>query len=629
MFWQPAAPPSPRRESGFRGRTALRGLQRAAGREVRDLARAPEASRAVKYYESAASTRIRAGATAALALTAALSAQAPKFVPVTTDMLVNPSPDDWLMYSRTYDAQRFSPLKQITRQNVGQLKLAWLHEMGGMGTVESIPLVYRGIMYIVLPGNGVRALNAATGEKVWEYSRPTGNTRTKTLAMYEDMLFYTAPDGFIVALDLRTGALRWEAKTTGGLTSGPIVVEGKVLTGRTCTGGLRANCYVSAHDARTGAEVWKFFTAAGPGEPGGDTWGDAPEGTRAASTWGVPGSYDPVRRLIFWGVANPTPNTRMTRHGGNPDAIPTFAPADLFSNSTVALNPDAGKVVWYYQHLPGDDWDEDYTHERTLLRTAVNPDPRFVKWINPDVGRGEQRDVAVMVGEGGGIWALDRATGQFLWASPFPADVRNFIISSIDVKTGITHLNTDLIFREPGQKHTLCFWNTRSYWPLAYHPGLNALYVPYVDNCLDMTSAVPEQDGQPAVREQRVGARRSGVELDSFAGIAKINMTTGETIRFYTGRAPGNGAMLATAGDLVFWGDVAEKFHAFDAATGKILWETKLEGSIQNSTITYAVNGRQYVAVFTGEGALTGGLIEQAGLQPARRHNAVYVFGLP
>jgi alcohol dehydrogenase (cytochrome c) len=498
----------------------------------------------------------------------------------------------------------------------------------GMGTVESIPLVYRGIMYFAVPGAGVRALDAATGSAIWSYKRELGNSRTKTLAIFDDLVFYTAPDGFIVALDARTGEMRWETKTSGGLTSGPIVVEGKVLTGRTCTG-QRANCYISAHDARTGKEIWKFFTAAGPGEPGGETWGDAPEPTRTASTWGLPGSYDPVRKLIYWGVANPTPNTRMARHGGNPDAIPTFAPADLYSNSTVALNPETGKLAWYYQHLPGDDWDEDYTHERTLLRTPVSPDSRFVKWINPDIRRGSPRDIAVMVGEGGGIFALDRATGQFLWASPFPYDVKNFIISSIDVKTGITHLNTDLLFREPGQKHTLCFWNTRSYWPLAYHPALNSLYVPFVDNCLDMTSAIPATAEQAAVGEKRVGARRAGTELDAFAGVAKVNMATGEVKRIYTGRAPGNGAMLATAGDLVFWGDLNQKFRAFDANSGKILWETTLQGAIQNSTITYAVNGKQYVAVFTGEGALTGGLIDQAGIQPARRHNAIYVFALP
>jgi alcohol dehydrogenase (cytochrome c) len=532
------------------------------------------------------------------------------------------------MYSRTYDAQRFSPLRQITRQNVGQLKTAWTKPMPG-GTHESIPIVYRGVMYVVQPGATVWALNAATGELIWEYKRDTNiNSRTKTLAIYDDLVFYTAPDSYLVALDAATGKVRWETKTDGGMTSGPIVVEGKVLTGRTC-GSARANCYVSAHDAKTGVEAWRFYTAAGSNEPGGETWGGAPDERRTASTWGLPGGYDPVRRLVYWGVANPTPNTRMARHGGDFDAIARSAPADLYSNSTIALNPDTGKLAWYYQHLPGDDWDEDYAHERTLLHTTVAPDPRFVKWINTSIPRGAERDVAVMVGEGGGVFSIDRSTGEFLWATPFPFDAPNFLISVIDGKTGKSSLNWDLVFREPGERHVICYWNTRSYWPTAYHPGLNSLYVPWVDNCLDMTSAVPARDGQPAVPEKRGGQPRAGSRPDEFAGLAKINMETGEIRHIYKGRAPGNGAVLATAGDLVFWGDLDQKFRAFDADNGKILWETTLGGTINNSTITYAVNGRQYVAVMTGEGLLTGGVIAQAGLQPTRRHNEIDVFALP
>ena len=250
-----------------------------------------------------------------------------------------------------------------------------------------------------------------------------------------------------------------------------------------------------------------------------------------------------------------------------------------------------------------------------------------MKWINPDVPRGQMRDVAVMVGEGGGIWALDRTNGQFLWASPFPYDVKNFIISSIDVKTGIPHLNTDLIFREPGQRHVLCYWNTRSYWPLAYHPGQNALFVPFADNCMDMTSAIPASGDQAGKPEQRAGSIRSGVGTDAFSGVAKVNMTTGE-MSGYIGPGSGNGAVLRRR-DLVFWGDLANHFRAFDAVNGKVLWDTTLQGPIQNSTITYAVNGKQYVAVLTGEGLLTERLMSQVGLKPTRGHNAVYAFALP
>ena len=554
---------------------------------------------------------------------AAVSAERPPFVPITDKTLLNPPPDEWLMYSRTYDAQRFSPLKQITRQNVAQLKEVFKLEFPG-GQQESIPLVYRGVMYVVVPPNAIRAVDATTGEQIWEHKRPSGQARIKAIAMYDDMVYWTAPDGFVQALDARTGEVRWQTKTDGGMTSGVIVVEGKVLSGRACSP-VGANCYIAAHDAKTGKELWRFRTAATDSDPGGASWAGSPEAGRMAATWGLPGGYDPQRRLVFWGVANPMPNTRRARHDGKFDAIPTSAPADLYSNSTVALNPDTGKLAWYFQHLPGDDWDQDYTHERTLVRTAVNPNPKFVKWINPDVKRGEQRDVSIMVGEGGGIFVNDRATGQFLWATPFPFDAPNFLIKDIDVKTGRVHANDSVMLRQPGERHVICSYNTRSYWPTAFHPGENALYSPYVDNCLDMTAA--SADG--TVRERRVAIAREGSDPATWAGVAKVNVSTGEIRYIHRQHAPGNGAVLATAGDVVFWGDLDHVFHAFDAASGKVLWETKLNGPIQNSTITYGVNGKQYVAVLTGVGAVTGSVIQQAGLKTNRTYNSLSVFALP
>jgi alcohol dehydrogenase (cytochrome c) len=551
------------------------------------------------------------------------SAQRQAFTPVTEEMLLKPAAEDWLMYSRTYDAQRFSPLSQITTKNVGQLREVFKKELPA-GPHESIPIVYRGVMYLQLPGNTLQALDAATGTVIWEHKRPASASRAKTIAIYEDMVYSTTPDGFIVALDARTGEVRWETKSTGRLTAGAMIVEGKVLSGRACAP-RREDCYIAAHDAKTGKEVWRFYTAASSAEPGGDTWAGAPDETRAASTWALPGGYDPVRRLIYWGVANPTPNTRANRHGGNTNAIPTESPADLYSNSTVALDPDTGKLRWYYQHLPGDDWDEDYPNERTLLRTSFNPDPKFVKWINPDVKRGEQRDVAVMVGEGGGIFVIDRGTGQFLWANPFPFDTPDFLISNVDGKTGRVSLNKSKLFTGPSDRRVICFWNTRSYWPTAYHPGVNALFVPYVENCLDMTTA--GADGNP--RERRVGIPRPGSNPDTWAGLMKIDMSTGVMKPIHTGRAPGNGAVLTTAGNLVFWGDLDQKFRAFDADSGTLLWEQPLGGPIQNSTITYAVGGKQYVAVLTGIGAVTGSLMDQAGIKPNRAYNALYVYALP
>jgi alcohol dehydrogenase (cytochrome c) len=544
------------------------------------------------------------------------------FVPVTDKMLLNPSPDDWLMYSRTYDAQRFSPLKQITKSNVGQLHEVFKKELGN-GPHESIPIAYRGVLYVQFPGAVIQAINGATGETIWEYKHPNGtSSRAKALSIYEDMVYYTAPDNSIVALDARTGAVRWQVKTPGNPTAGTVVIDGKVLSGRAC-GGNGTNCYVLALDARTGKEAWKFYEVAQDSDPeAAKTWGGVPEARREASAWGLPGGYDPQRRLIFWGISNPMPNTRVARHNGNPDAVSYDTPADLYSNSTVALNPDTGKLVWYYQHLPADDWDEDYPHERTLIRTSVNPDPKFVKWINPDIRKGQQRDIMLSVGEGGGMWALDRQTGQFLWATPFPFDHPNFLISNIDPKTGRVSINKSLVFRKPGERHLICYWNTRSYWPTAYSPQHNALYVPYLENCLDMTA------GEAGARDKRGGQIAPGANPDTWQGLMKVNASTGEMTALFKEHAPSNGAVLATAGDLIFWGDLDHKFRAFDADNGKVLWEQTLNGPVQNSTITYAVDGKQYVAVLTGVGLNTAGVIDQAGIKPNRTYNALYVFGL-
>ncbi|MCH7979334.1 MAG: PQQ-binding-like beta-propeller repeat protein [Acidobacteria bacterium] len=339
-------------------------------------------------------------------ITPAAVAQVNDYVPVTREMLLDPPPGDWLMFSRTYDNQRFSPLDQINRQNVGQLRMVWARGMGA-GIHENIPLVHQGVMYVATPGAVIQALDATNGDLIWEYRRKLpadlsnfiGNAgRARSIAIYEDLVFYAAPDGYLLGLDARTGELRWETRvhdyTTGTQhTTGPIVVEGKLITGRGCSGS-RAGCFIAAHDALTGKELWKFYTTPAPGEPGGDSWGSVPVEKRMASPWGLPGAYDPVRKLVYWGIANPKPHTRLKRHGGNIDDIPRSAPADLYSNSTVALDPSTGKLAWYYQHLPGDDWDADHTQERILLRTAFNPDPAAVKWINPLIPRGEERDIA-------------------------------------------------------------------------------------------------------------------------------------------------------------------------------------------------------------------------------------------
>ena len=554
------------------------------------------------------------------------------FKPVTKEMLENPAPEDWLMFSRTYDAQRHSPLDQINKKNVSKLQLAWSRGIGTAGEIQSIPLVYNGVMYVLGPDGVILALNAVTGDLLWKYERTMDDAtkrraraRSKNLAIYENMIISTAPDNYVIAVDAQTGKLIWETKVDGGQqSSGPIVANGIVVSGRACEGGKRESCFIAGHDAKTGKELWKFQNIPAMGEPGSETWGKSPDHDKnTASTWGLSGSYDPERNLVLWGIANPVPNTRGDRHGGDAAGTAFASPADLYSNSTVALVPETGELKWYYQHLPGDDWDMDYTNERTLVRTKINPDPKHVKWIN-EAARGQTRDVTVMMGEGGGLFVNDRATGEFLWATPFPFDTPHFVLSKIDTKTGQTFINKDVVLKEPGEQHLVCYWNTVSYWPSSYSPRTNSLYSTYIDNCLDMTRSKGED------REQRMRGTRPGYDEAESNGLAKINLETGEIMFFNQSARPSTGAMLTTDGGLVFNGDLYRYFRAFDEKTGKKLWETRLGGPPTVSTITYAVNGKQYVAVIS---AFNFASMSLAGMMKVpdyiRDHFAVYVFALP
>jgi alcohol dehydrogenase (cytochrome c) len=562
-------------------------------------------------------------------------AQHGAFVPVTQVMQANPDPGDWLHISRTYNQHRFSPLKQITRANVGQLRMAWSRGLPA-GVQEATPIVYRGVMYATAPGGGLLALDATNGDVLWEHRReyargvPAIAARSKNLGIYEDMIYFGAPDGFLVAVDAATGKMRWETKVDNGqITAGGLLVaDGKVISNRTCEQGRREFCFIAAHDARTGKEVWKFYVTAAPGEQGGDTWGTVPVEQRAAGPWGLPGSYDPVRKVVYWGVANPNPYTRFKRHGRY-DALSLTSPAELFTNSTVALDVATGKLVWYFQELPGDDWDADHNQERLLIRTRVAPDPRHVKWINPAVAPGSEQDVVITVAEGGGMFAVAQQTGQFLWGRPFPYDDPNLNMRVVDVKTGQTGVNPDKLFKKDGDTILGCYHNTRGLWQIAYHPGKNALYVPFHDQCLSMEAVHSSSTGYG----RRTGVMRPGSDPKAYMGIARIDAATGEMRVIYSQPQPTNGSALTTAGDLVFFGDLNRRLRAIDADNGKVLWETVVGGMIVNSTITYAVNGKQYVMVYTGGGqSVTSGPLGLAGTTipgAVTGHNAIYVFALP
>src|SRR5438105_3157418 len=572
--------------------------------------------------------------TAALLLAATpLAAADTAFVPVTDATLQNPSPDDWLMVSRTYDEQRFSPLTQINKTNVKDLRLAWARGLPN-GTQESTPIVYRGVMYLFAPGASIQAVDATNGDLIWEYKRdyPRGVSgqaaREKSLAIFEDMIYFAAPDGYLVAIDARSGKLRWESKLdNGGQQAGGILAaDGKIISNRTCQQAKRDNCFIAANDARTGKLLWKFYTTAAPGEPGGDSWGNTPVDQRAAGPWGQVGSYDPKRKTLYWSVANPNPYTRLLRHG-SADAVPVTSPADLFSNSTVALDVNSGTLNWYYQELPGDDWDADHNHERILIHTKMNPDPRYVKWISPTLKPGSEHDIIITSAEGGGMFAIEQANGQFLWARPFPYDDANINLNFIDVKTGQTRVNPDKLFKKDGDHIIGCYHNTRAIMQTAYDPQNNSLYVPFHDQCLSMTADAESPTGYGP----REGILRPGADPQKYMNIAKIDVSTGEMKVIWSQPAPTNGSALVTAGGLLFFGDLNRRFRALDADSGKLLWEQVVGGMVMMSTITYAVNGKQYVMIFTGNGqSLTTGPLRVVGkTMPATVNSSgVYVFAL-
>jgi alcohol dehydrogenase (cytochrome c) len=581
------------------------------------------------------STSLAALLAAAFSLVPHAQAQTNTFKPVTDAVLENPDPSDWLHLNRTIDQQRFSPLDQINKSNVGQLKMAWARGLPN-GTQESVPIVYQGVMYVYSPGGSIQAVNATNGDLIWEYTRDYPKEanaqagRNKSLGIYEDMIFFAAPDGYLVAIDMKTGKERWATKADdGGQTAGGILMaDGKVLTNRTCIAGTRPKCFIAAHDAKTGKEVWRFYTTAGEDEPGGDTWGKVATEKRAASPWGLPGSYDPARKVTYWGVANPDPYTRLTRHGAH-DAVPFTAPVDLYSNSSIALDTATGQLKWYYQELPGDDWDADHIHERVLAKVRLNPDPKHVKWISESLPRGEERDVVITVGEGGGLYVVERDSGKFLWAHPFPYDVPDFNTTGIDLKSGKVHINVDKLFKKDGDQVLTCFHNVRGLWSIAYNPTNNSLYIPFQDQCLTMSANAKAKTGWGPRR----GVMRPGIDPNKYMNLAKIDMSTGEMKILHSQAQASAGSALVTAGNLMFWGDQNRRFRAFDSETGQVLWESILGGMVMNSTITYAVDGKQYVMVFTGEGQSVSagplGLTQSSMAKAVRGHNSVFVFALP
>ena len=338
------------------------------------------------------------------------------FVPVTDAMLEDPAPGDWLTWRRTPDGWGYSPLDQIDTDNVGDLRLVWTRALTA-GSQEGTPLAYGGVLYMPNPRDVIQAIDAETGDLRWEYRRDLpddvddyvgGSTVNRNVAIFGRHIIDTSTDDYIYALDAETGRLAWETEildytlNAARHSSGPIIAGGKAISGRSCRpGGGPEACVIAAHDAETGAEVWRRRLVPAPGEPGDETWGGVPFEERVhVGSWMAP-SYDPELNLVYVGTSVTSPAPKFLLGG--------IENKHLYHNSTLALHGDTGEIVWYYQHL-NDHWDLDHPFERLLVDTAVAPDPAAVSWINPRLEAGAVRKVLTGIpGKTGVVYTLSIA----------------------------------------------------------------------------------------------------------------------------------------------------------------------------------------------------------------------------
>jgi len=542
------------------------------------------------------------------------TAQVRELKPVTDAMLQNPDPADWLHWRRTLDGWGYSPLNQINKQNAHELRLAWswgLHP----GQSQPNPLVSNGVMYIPIPGGGAQALDAATGDFLWEYkSEPAGGGPQRagpmrTLALFGDKVYIAAADARLIALNARTGAVVWDQQVADpklgyAYSSGPIVVKRMIVAGiNGCQRYKQDVCFISAHDAETGKEVWRTSIIARPGEPGGNTWGDLPLMFRAGGDAWIPGSYDPTLNLIFWGTSQAKPWTRFAR-GTDGDA--------LFTNSTLAIDPTTGKIAWYFQHIPGETHDMDENFERILIDA-------------------DGRSSVFTMGKLGILWELDRKTGKFL--SVHDLGYQNVL--DVDPRTGTATYRPEMI-PQAGVEIQFCPSSTgfKSLRSMAYHPETQAFYIPLILACQTGTfNDVKRVEGGGG---SGGGRRKNLMHPSSPDGIGEflaMHARTGKILWRHRTRTPPNTSALTTGGGLVVVGDFDRYLYVHDAATGKILFQTRLPTTVQGYPITYAVNGRQYIAVPVGTGGgqwvttIPGDLLPEHKIPPPT--NSIFVFALP
>jgi alcohol dehydrogenase (cytochrome c) len=483
-------------------------------------------------------------------------------------------PGNWLTYSGNYAGHRFSPLQEITPANVADLRVKWVYQFRERRT-EVSPLVADGVMYVTAP-NFAAALDARTGRTLWTYERPVpldqqtiGFGRVnRGAAILDGTVFVGTLDAHVVALDAKSGAVRWDVavadyKLGYCLTLAPLAIRGKVLVG-TSGGEAGIRGFVDAYDAKTGKRLWRFWTIPGPGEPGHETWSGEAWKTGGGSTW-VTGSYDPELNLVYWGTGNPGPDWNGDVRPGD----------NLYTCSLVALDAESGKLKWHFQFTPHDTHDWDSTHVPVLLEGTM---------------RGKTRKLVANANRNGFYYVLDRETGEFLVGTPYAKQTW---------AEGLDDRGRPKVIpgTEPSEAGTLVWpslqgatnWFSPSYSPLTrlFYVAVREMGAVYYKR---------EAEYKPGTFFAGGGERTLSGD-QAWGAVRALDVETGKRRWEFRLQSPTWAGVMATAGGLVFGGSDEGNFFALDAGTGKPLWDFQAGGPVVANPISFAVDGRQYVAV--------------------------------
>jgi alcohol dehydrogenase (cytochrome c) len=529
-----------------------------------------------------------------LGLAATLSAQVP------FERLLNASkePQNWLTYSGSYKSWRHSPLDQINTANAKDLSIKWVFQSRTNQKFQTTPLVVDGVMYITEAPNNAYALDAATGRVFWEFHHNPDSSRlccgqvNRGLAILGDTLFMGTVDGYLLALDAKTGELLWKTKVVErsqdgyALVHAPLVVKDKVIVGP-AGGELGIRGFLAAYDAATGKQVWKFNLIPGPGEPGHESWGGDSWKTGGAPIW-LTGSYDPDLNLTYWGVGNPGPDFNSEMRPGD----------NLYTSSVVALDPDTGKLKWHYQFTPHDVWDWDAVQVPVLVD---------MEW------EGRPRKVILWANRNGFYYTLDRTTGEFLQAKAFVKQTWNDGFDEVGrpIKRPGSAPTAEGNLVYPGQQGATN-WYSPSYSPrtgLFYIPAWVDYYSHYNTFAEEYVPGRSFMGGSPR-SDVRGGSGSTNLlttrgREGGYGAIRAIDAKTGERKWDFEFMDVTDGGVLTTGGDVLFTGNREQYFYGIDARSGAELWKIYLGGNIRSAPITYEVNGVQQVSVCAGNGLFT------------------------